>query len=60
MLGHGYISHYSEYAISSTLSIYITFIAIVLREYIMLLSYAIVDFYLFCDGAADVPMLIFI
>ena len=26
-LGHGYISHYSEYALSSTLSIYITLIA---------------------------------
>ena len=33
MLGRGYISHYSEYALSSTLSIYITLIAIVLREY---------------------------
>ena len=27
MLGHGYISHYIEYALSSTLSIYITLIA---------------------------------
>ena len=33
MLGRGYISHYSEYALSSSLSIYITFIAIVLREF---------------------------
>ena len=33
MLGCGYMGHYSEYALSSTLSIYITLIAIVLREY---------------------------
>ena len=32
MLGRGYISHYSEYALSSTLSIYVTLITIVLRE----------------------------
>ena len=35
MLGRGYISHYSEYALSSTLSIFITFItliAFVLKE----------------------------
>ena len=33
MLGHGHISHYSEYVLSSTLSIYRTLIAIVLRDY---------------------------
>ena len=33
MLGHCYISHYSEYVFSSTPYIYITLIAIVLREY---------------------------
>ena len=33
MLGRGYINHYSENALSSTLSIYITLIAIVLRDY---------------------------
>ena len=33
VIGCGYISHYSEYVLSSTLSIYITLIAIVLREY---------------------------
>ena len=33
MLGRGYLSHYSEYALSTTLSIYITLIAIVTREY---------------------------
>ena len=33
MLGHGHISHYSEYVLSSTLSIYSTLIAIVLRDY---------------------------
>ena len=33
MLGRGNISHHSEYALSSSLSINITSIAIVLREY---------------------------
>ena len=33
MLGHDYISHYSEYALSSTLSLYGTWIAIVLSDY---------------------------
>ena len=33
MLDRGNISHYSEYALSSTLSIYSTLIDIVLREY---------------------------
>ena len=33
MLGRGHISHYSEYVLSSTLSIYSTLIAIVLKEY---------------------------
>ena len=32
-LGCGYISHYSEYVLSSTLSIYISLIAIVLKGY---------------------------
>ena len=32
MLGRGYISQYSEYALSSTLSIYMTLIAIVLKS----------------------------
>ena len=32
MLGRGYVSHNSEYALSSTLSIYIPLIDIVLRE----------------------------
>ena len=32
VLGRGHISHYSEYALSSTLSIYSTLIAIVLRD----------------------------
>ena len=55
MLGRGYISHYSEYALSSTLSIYITLIAIVLWN-IMLFSHAIVDFHLFYDGAVDMQI----
>ena len=33
MLGRGHISHYSEYVLSSTLSIYSTLIATVLRDY---------------------------
>ena len=33
MLGHGCIIHYSEYILTSTLSIYITFNAFVLSEY---------------------------
>ena len=52
MLGRGHVCHYSECA-SSTLSIYSTLIATV-RDYIMLLSYAIADFYLFYDGAVDI------
>ena len=39
VLGCGYITHYSEYALSSTLSIYITLIAIVLREFNAALLY---------------------
>ena len=33
MLGRGHISHYSEYVLSSSLSIYSTLIAIVKRDY---------------------------
>ena len=33
MLGRGHISHFSEYVLSSTLSIDSTLIAIVLRDY---------------------------
>ena len=33
MLGHGHISHYSDYVVSSTLSTYSTLIAIMLRDY---------------------------
>ena len=45
MLGHGYIGHYSEYILASTLSIYITLNAIVLSEY---------------NAAFLIPLLIFI
>ena len=48
----GYMSHYSEYALSCTLSIYITLIAIVL----MLLSYPKFDFHSFYDVAADMQI----
>ena len=33
MLGRGYINHYSENVVSSTLSIYSTLVAIVFRDY---------------------------
>ena len=33
IFGRGHISHFSEYVLSSTLSIYSTLIAIVLRDY---------------------------
>ena len=52
MLGHGHISHYSECVVSSTLSIYSTLIVLRLGI-MMLLSYTIVDFHLFYDGAID-------
>ena len=45
ILGHGCISHYSEYILTSTLSIYITLNAIVLSEY---------------DAAFLIPLLIYI
>ena len=51
MLGHDHISHYSEYVVSSTLSIYSTLVAIM-----MLLSYTIVDFHLFFDGTVDIQI----
>ena len=57
MLGRGRISHFSEYVLSSTLSIYNTLIAIVLNKWIMvLLSYALAEFYLFYDGTVDVQI----
>ena len=55
MLGHGYICHYSEYALSSTLSIYSTLIAIVFRDYDDV-SYTIVDFHLFYDRPVDIQI----
>ena len=42
VLGCGHISHYSEYVLSSTLSIYFPLIAITGRI-MMLLTYTIVD-----------------
>ena len=51
ILRHGHISHYSEYALTSTVSIYSTLIAIVLRD-----AYAIVDFYLFFVWAIDMQI----
>ena len=58
MLGRGFMGHYIEYVLSSTLSICITLVAIVLNEYnaVMLLYYATVDFHLFYDVAADMQI----
>ena len=47
----GHISHYSKYVLSSTLSIYNTLIAIVLRDYDV--DY-LFDHHLFYDGAVDI------
>ena len=51
MLGRGHISYYNEYVVSSTLSIYSTSIAIM-----MLLTYSIVVFHLFYDGAVEIQI----
>ena len=56
MLGRDHTSHFSEYVLSYTLSIYSTLIAIVLRDYMMLLSDTIVAFPLFYDGAVDIQI----
>ena len=55
VLGRGYISHYSKYALSSTLSIYITLIAIVFREYNAFPMPLLISI-VFYDGAADMPI----
>ena len=55
MLERSHISHYSEYVLSSTLSIYSTFIAIVLRDYDAAFRYHS-DFYLFYDWAVDIQI----
>ena len=52
MLGRDHIRRYSEYALSF-LSIYCILIAVVLRD-LMLFYFAIVEFYLFYDGAVDI------
>ena len=57
MLGRGHIpvSDFSEYVLSSTLSIYSTLIAIVLTNYDVAFLYY-VDFHLFYDGAVDIQI----
>ena len=55
MLGRGHIRHNSEYAISFTLSMYSTLIAIDYRI-IMLLSKDIINFYLLYDGTVDMQI----
>ena len=54
MLGHGCISHYSEYILSSTLSIYIVLNAILWSEYNAVSSFHCL--YLFYHGAADIQI----
>ena len=51
MLGRGHISHYSEYEVSSTLSIYSTLIVIVSRDYDAAFLY-----HCFYDGAVDIQI----
>ena len=50
MRGRGYMSHYCEYALSSTLSIYITL------SDCYSVFYATVHFHLFYDVAADMQL----
>ena len=52
MLGRGHISHYSEYVLYSTISIYGISIVIVLKDYDAAFLYT-VGFHLFYDGAVD-------
>ena len=54
MLGCDHISQYSEYALSF-LSICCILITVVLRD-LMLFYFAIVEFYLFYDGAVDMQI----
>ena len=52
MLGHGHISYYSEYVVSSTLSIYSTLVAIVLRNYDAAFRFS----FFFYDWAVDIQI----
>ena len=52
--GRSHISFYSEYVLSSTLLIYSTFIAIVLRDCDAAFLYHC--FHLFYDGAVDIQI----
>ena len=54
MLGRSHISFYSEYVLSSTLLIYSTFIAIVLRDCDAAFLYHC--FHLFYDGVVDIQI----
>ena len=58
VLGRGHIRHFSEYALSSTISIYSTLIVIVLWDYtaVFLCHCVIVEFYLFYYGADDMQI----
>ena len=56
MLEHDHISHFSEYVLSSTLSIYSTLTAIVLRDYDAAFPHTIVDFHFFYDGVVDIQI----
>ena len=58
MLGRGHISHYSEYVVSSTISIFSTLIDIVLRDYDAAFLITIVDFHFFYDGTVDIQIAI--
>ena len=56
MLGRGYISHYSEYTLSPTLYNIQHIDCCCIKGFIMLLSYAIVDFHLFYDKVFDIQI----
>ena len=53
MLEYGHLSHYTEYVVYSTLSIYSTLLC---QGIMMLLSYTIVDYHYFYDGAVDIQI----
>ena len=54
IVGCCHISHDNE--LFSTLSIYSTLVSFCIKDHIMMLFYAFVDFYLFYDGAVDMQI----
>ena len=56
MLGHGHISHYCEYVLPSSLSMYSKLLLYKGITIHVLLSYTTVAFYFFYDVAVDMPI----